>query len=147
MLQSYVLVWQEESLIQLLKNLWHHVNYVGNSYYLPSDKGHEKILWKLRGYECVERLRTTALNGSKGCFYNIKILFHNMKILAFIQFKCGFYRNQPGGMKQIIWIPFKKRFSLVLWTWQHFCIINKCIFRNKFRAKMFDEILSILLVL
>ena len=69
-----------------------------------------------------------------------------MKILAFIQFKCGFYRNQPGGMKQIIWIPFKKRFSLVLWTW-HFCVINKCIFRKKFRANMFDEILSILLVL
>jgi len=33
-----------------------------------------------------------------------------MKILAFIEFKCGFYRNQPGGMKQIIWIPFKKGF-------------------------------------
>jgi len=62
MLQSYVLVWQEESLIQLLKNLWHHVNCVGNSYYLPSDKGYERILWKLRGYECVERLRTTALH-------------------------------------------------------------------------------------
>ena len=61
MLQSYVLVWQEESLIQLLKNLWRHVNYVVNSYYLPSDKGYERILWKLRGYECVERLRTTAL--------------------------------------------------------------------------------------
>ena len=44
MLQSYVLVWQEESLIQLLKNLSHHVNYVGNSYYLPSDKGYERIL-------------------------------------------------------------------------------------------------------
>jgi len=38
------------------------VNYVGNSYYLPSDKGYEKILWKLRGYECVERLRTTVLD-------------------------------------------------------------------------------------
>jgi len=41
--------------------LWHHVNYVGNSYYLPSDKGYERILWKLRGYECVQRLRTTVL--------------------------------------------------------------------------------------
>jgi len=61
MLQSYVLVLQEEGLIQLLKNLWHHVNYVGISYYLPSDKGYERILWKHRGYECVERLRTTAL--------------------------------------------------------------------------------------
>ena len=50
-----------ESLIQLLKNLWHHVNYVGNSNYLPSDKGYERILWNLRGYECVERLRTTAV--------------------------------------------------------------------------------------
>jgi len=49
MLQSYVLVWQEESLIQLLKNLRHHVNYVGNSYDLPSDKGDERILWKLKG--------------------------------------------------------------------------------------------------
>jgi len=29
------------------------VNYVGNSYYLPSDKGYKRILWKLRGYECV----------------------------------------------------------------------------------------------
>jgi len=36
------------------------VNYVGNSYYLASDKGYERILWKLRGYEWVERLRTTA---------------------------------------------------------------------------------------
>ena len=107
MFQSYVLVWQEESLIQLLKNLRPHVNYVGNSYYLPSDKGYEKILCKLRGYKCVERLRTTRLNGSKECFYNIKILFHNMKILAFIQLKCGFYGNQPDGMKQIIWISFK----------------------------------------
>jgi len=62
MLQSYVPVWQEESLIQLLKNLWHHVNYVGNSYYLLSDKGYERSLWKLRGYECVEKLRTTDLN-------------------------------------------------------------------------------------
>jgi len=88
-----------------------------------------------------------TLNGSKECFYNIKILFHNMKILVFIQFKCGFYRNQPGEMKQIIWIPFKTLFFLVLWTWQHFCIIKKRILRNKFRAKMFDEILSILLVL
>ena len=44
MLQSYGLVWQEESLIQLLKNLRHHVNYVRNSYYLPSDKGYERIL-------------------------------------------------------------------------------------------------------
>jgi len=61
-LQSYVLVWQEESLIQLLKNLWRHVNYVGNSYYLPSDKGYERILWKLMGYECVERLRTIDLD-------------------------------------------------------------------------------------
>ena len=49
MLQSYVLVRQEESLIQLLENLWHHVNYAGISYYLPSDKGYERILWKLRG--------------------------------------------------------------------------------------------------
>jgi len=30
-------------------------------YYLPSDKGYKRILWKLRGYECVERLRTTVL--------------------------------------------------------------------------------------
>jgi len=41
------------------------VNYVGNSYYLPSDKGYERILWKLRGHECVERLRTTALESRK----------------------------------------------------------------------------------
>jgi len=41
------------------------VNYVGNSYYLPSDKGYERILWKLRGYECVERSRTTGLTGSE----------------------------------------------------------------------------------
>ena len=38
------------------------MNYVGNSYYLLSDKGYEKILWKIRGYKCVERLRTNVLN-------------------------------------------------------------------------------------
>ena len=41
-----------------------HVNYIGNSYYLRSDKGYERILWKLRGYECVQRLRTTVLGAA-----------------------------------------------------------------------------------
>ena len=36
-------------------------NCVSINYYLISEKGYEKIQRKLRGYEWVERLRTTAL--------------------------------------------------------------------------------------
>jgi len=107
MLQSYVLVWQEESLIQLLKNLWHHVNCVGNSYDLPSDKGYERILWKLRGYECVERLRTTVLEENmarKGVIETfVEFLFvymlihHGISIWRDVVFSPGSWENSDVG--------------------------------------------------
>jgi len=40
-------------------------NCVSINYYLISEKGYEKIQQKLRGYEWVERLRTTALVAKK----------------------------------------------------------------------------------
>ena len=47
--------------IQLLKNLRKRVHYITINYYLISNQGYEKFLWKLRSCKCVERLRTTAL--------------------------------------------------------------------------------------